>query len=113
MTQSLELVAQAMVAPGKGILAADESSQTIKRRFASIKTESTEENRRDYREMLFRSAQAMRQHMVRDAVYWAAPIVRYAVLDAPILYPREVPQGPRVRLILLDENLYNRPPPSC
>jgi fructose-bisphosphate aldolase class I len=57
---SLEEVAAAMVAPGKGILAADESSGTIKKRFDSIKTESTEASRRDYREMLFRSTDAMR-----------------------------------------------------
>ncbi len=47
--------AQALVAPGKGILAADESSGTIKRRFDSINAESTEENRRNYREFLFRT----------------------------------------------------------
>ncbi len=45
--------ARALVAPGKGILAADESTGTIKKRFDSIGTESTETNRRDYREMLF------------------------------------------------------------
>jgi fructose-bisphosphate aldolase class I len=49
----LEATARALVAPGKGILAADESSGTIKKRFDSIQVESTEENRRDYREMLF------------------------------------------------------------
>ena len=49
----LKAVAKAMVANGKGILAADESSPTIKKRFDSINTESTEENRRRYREMLF------------------------------------------------------------
>ena len=51
--QELETVAQAMVAKGKGILAADESMGTIKRRFDSIKIDSSENNRRDYREMLF------------------------------------------------------------
>lgn len=51
--QELETVAQAMVAEGKGILAADESMGTIKRRFDSIKIESNEHNRRAYREMLF------------------------------------------------------------
>jgi len=51
--QALETVAQAIVAPGKGILAADESSPTIKKRFAAIEVESTEENRRSYRELLF------------------------------------------------------------
>jgi fructose-bisphosphate aldolase class I len=47
-----------MVAPGKGILAADESSPTIKKRFDSIQVESTEENRRSYREMLFTTESA-------------------------------------------------------
>jgi len=54
----LEKVARAMVAKGKGILAADESSGTIKKRFDSIKLESTEENRRTYRELLFTTAGA-------------------------------------------------------
>ena len=49
----LARIARAMVAQGKGILAADESSGTIKKRFDSIKLESTEEARRTYREMLF------------------------------------------------------------
>ncbi len=56
----LNKVAQAMVAPGKGILAADESSGTIKKRFDVIGVESTEGNRRDYREMLFRSSEGMK-----------------------------------------------------
>jgi fructose-bisphosphate aldolase, class I len=51
--QELESIAQAMVAKGKGILAADESMGTIKRRFDSIKVESNDNNRRAYREMLF------------------------------------------------------------
>src|SRR5215510_7000424 len=55
----LNKVAEAMVAPGKGILAADESSGTIKKRFDAIGVESTEDNRRDYRELLFRSKEAM------------------------------------------------------
>jgi fructose-bisphosphate aldolase class I len=59
-TMTLEDVAHAMVAPGKGILAADESSGTIKKRFDAIETENTEPNRRDYREMLFRSTEAMK-----------------------------------------------------
>ncbi|WP_291688173.1 class I fructose-bisphosphate aldolase, partial [Bradyrhizobium sp.] len=54
----LNQVALAMVAPGKGILAADESTGTIKKRFDAINTASTEETRRDYREMLFRSTEA-------------------------------------------------------
>src|ERR671932_832054 len=49
----LEATARALVAEGKGILAADESDGTIKKRFDSIGVESTEDNRRAYREMLF------------------------------------------------------------
>lgn len=56
----LNKIANAMVAPGRGILAADESSGTIKKRFDAIKVESTEDNRRDYRELLFRSAEGMK-----------------------------------------------------
>jgi fructose-bisphosphate aldolase class I len=52
-TSELGATARALVAKGRGILAADESTSTIKRRFDSIKLESTEENRRAYREMLF------------------------------------------------------------
>ena len=66
----LNKVAQAMVAPGKGILAADESTGTIKKRFDAIGVESTEDNRRDYREMLFRASRRddelhLRRHPLR------------------------------------------------
>ncbi len=50
---SLQSTAQALVAEGKGILAADESTGTIKKRFDSMRVEATEANRRDYRELLF------------------------------------------------------------
>ena len=53
MSSSLNQIARAMVAPGRGILAADESTGTIGKRFDSIKVENTEENRRAYRDMLF------------------------------------------------------------
>jgi fructose-bisphosphate aldolase class I len=53
---ALNKVANALVAPGRGILAADESGATIKKRFEAIGVESTENSRRDYRELLFRSA---------------------------------------------------------
>lgn len=69
MTERLEDIAQAMVAPGKGILAADESTGTIKKRFDSIGIENTEENRRDYREMLFRSTEAMRNYVSGVILY--------------------------------------------
>ena len=58
----LNVVARALVASGKGILAADESSPTIKKRFDSISTESTEDSRRNYREMLFTTPDAC-QHI--------------------------------------------------
>ena len=51
--QELEATARALVAQGKGILAADESTGTIKKRFDSIGVESTEDTRRGYRQMLF------------------------------------------------------------
>ncbi len=63
MSKELAEIAQAMVAPGKGILAADESSGTIAKRFEAIEVENTEGNRRDYRELLFRSSEAMRNHI--------------------------------------------------
>lgn len=59
MTDKLAKVAEAMVTPGKGILAADESTGSIKKRFDSINLPSTEENRRDYREMLFSAKEGM------------------------------------------------------
>ena len=65
----LNKVALAMVTPGKGILAADESSGTIKKRFDAIKVESTEESRRDYREMLFRSTEAMSKYVSGVILY--------------------------------------------
>ncbi len=81
----LNRVATAMVAPGKGILAADESDGTIKKRFTAIGVESTETNRRDYRELLFRSAKAMADHIsgvilfdetIRQAAEDGTPLVK-------------------------------------
>ncbi len=63
MKQTLEDIANAMVAPGKGILAADESTGTIKKRLDSINVESTEEARRNYREMMFSTKSAMRKNI--------------------------------------------------
>src|SRR3978361_1702593 len=65
----LNKVALAMVTPGKGVLAADESSGTIKKRFDAIHVESTEETRRDYREMLFRSQEAMSRYISGVILY--------------------------------------------
>jgi fructose-bisphosphate aldolase class I len=60
---ALNDIATRMVTPGKGLLAADESFGTIGKRFDSINTENTEDNRRDWREMLFRTAPAMQDHI--------------------------------------------------
>ena len=65
----LNKVAEAMVAPGRGILAADESSGTIKKRFDAIGAECTEASRRDYREMLFRSSEAMSKYISGVILY--------------------------------------------
>jgi fructose-bisphosphate aldolase class I len=65
----LNNIARRMVAPGKGLLAADESGNTIGKRFADIKTENTEENRRDYREFMFRTDEAMKKHISGVILY--------------------------------------------
>ena len=65
----LNKVAKAMVAPGKGILAADESTGTIGKRFDAIKTENNEDNRRDYRELMFRTAEAMKNNISGVILY--------------------------------------------
>ncbi len=61
--------AKGMVARGKGILAADESSGTIKRRFDAINVESNADTRRDYREFMFRSKDAMKKHISGVILY--------------------------------------------
>jgi fructose-bisphosphate aldolase, class I len=65
----LNKVAEAMVAPGRGLLAADESTSTIKKRFDAIGVESSPISRRDYREMLFRSTEAMSKHISGVILY--------------------------------------------
>lgn len=60
MSERLKDIAAALVFNGKGILAADESNATIKKRFDSISLASTEDSRRDYRDMLFRADDAMK-----------------------------------------------------
>ena len=67
--QALNDIAVKMVTPGQGILAADESTGTIGKRFDSIKTESTFEKRRDWREMLFRTDTAMQNHISGVILY--------------------------------------------
>jgi len=67
-THPLEATAKAMVAPGKGILAADESTGTIEKRLAGVKVENTEENRRAYRDLLF-SAKGLAQYISGVILY--------------------------------------------
>ena len=77
--QKLASNAAAIVAPGKGILAADESTGTIKKRFDSINTESTEENRVAYREMLFRTKGA--SEFISGVILYDETIRQNSALD--------------------------------
>jgi len=67
--EQLNKVAAAMTAPGRGILAADESTGTIGKRFDAIGVPSTPDNRRDYRELLFRSSEAMSKYIAGVILY--------------------------------------------
>jgi fructose-bisphosphate aldolase, class I len=67
-SSSLEVIAKAMVAPGKGLLAADESTGTIEKRLASIKVQNSEDNRRAYRDMLF-TAKGLGQYISGVILY--------------------------------------------
>ncbi|MGX5826209.1 class I fructose-bisphosphate aldolase [Mesorhizobium sp. 43Arga] len=69
MSERLEDIAAAIVANGKGLLAADESSGTIKKRFDVIGVESTADSRRDYREMMFRARDAMSKYISGVILY--------------------------------------------
>lgn len=69
MSERLEDIAGAITAGGKGILAADESTATIGKRFATINLESTEQTRRDYRELLFSSKEAMHDYISGVILY--------------------------------------------
>jgi fructose-bisphosphate aldolase, class I len=80
----LNKVALAMVAPGKGLLAADESTGTIKKRFDAINVVSTEDSRRDYREMLFRSSEAMSRY-VSGVILYDETIWQNAKDDTPLV----------------------------
>ena len=80
---ALAQTAQALVAPAKGILAADESSGTIKRRFDSINVESTEQNRRDYREMLFTAEGA--ENYVSGVILYDETIRQNGAEGAPLV----------------------------
>ncbi|MEA2894471.1 MAG: fructose-bisphosphate aldolase, class [Bradyrhizobium sp.] len=104
----LNKVANAMVAPGKGILAADESSGTIKKRFDAIKVESTEDSRRDYREMLFRSKDAMSKY-ISGVILYDETIWQKAKDGTPLV--KLIEQAGCIPGIKVDEG--TQPLPNC
>jgi len=81
MSTELHETARALVAEGKGILAADESDSTIKKRFDSIDLESTEENRRAYRDMLFTAPGA--EEYISGVILFDETIRQSSVDDTP------------------------------
>src|SRR3979411_1214586 len=104
----LNTIANAMVAPGKGILAADESSGTIKKRFDAIKVESTEDNRRDYREMLFRAKDAMSKY-ISGVILYDETIWQKAKDGTPLV--KLIEQAGAIPGIKVDEG--PQPLPNC
>src|SRR3954464_6008824 len=103
----LNRVAKAMVAPGRGILAADESSGTIKKRFDAIGVESTEEARRDYREPLFRSAEGMKH--ISGVILYDETIWQKAKDGTPLV--KIIEQAGAIPGIKVDEG--TQPLPNC
>src|SRR5216683_4894908 len=104
----LNKVANAMVAAGKGILAADESTGTIKRRFDSIGVDNTEDNRRDYRELLFRSTDAMR-NCISGVILYDETIWQKARDGTPLV--KLIEQAGAIPGIKVDEG--TKPLPGC
>src|ERR1700760_3891254 len=103
----LNKIALAMVTPGKGLLAADESTGTIKKRFDAIKVESTEDSRRDYREMLFRSKEGM-QH-ISGVILYDETIWQDAKDGTPLV--KLIEQAGSIPGIKVDEG--TQPLPAC
>ena len=100
--EDLESIAQAMVAPGKGIIAIDESNSTIKKRFDAVGIESSEEHRRAYREMLL-TTPSLSQHIsgailydetIRQSTKAGVPFTK-VMLDSGILPGIKVDMGPQ------------------
>src|ERR1700679_218453 len=102
----LNKVALAMVTPGRGLLAADESSGTIKRRFDDINVKSTEESRRNYREMLFRSKEAMTQY-ISGVILYDETIWQNAADGTPLI--RIIEQSGAIPGIKVDEGTQAMP----
>jgi fructose-bisphosphate aldolase, class I len=104
----LNTIANALMAPGKGLLAADESTATIKRRFDSIGVANTEDNRRDYRELLFRSTEAMRQH-ISGVILYDETIWQNAKDGTPLV--KLIEQAGSIPGIKVDDG--TKPLPEC
>ena len=101
---TLEETAKALVAPNKGILAADESTGTIEKRFKSIDVESTEENRRDYREMLFRTAGA--EEFISGVILFDETIRQNAADGTPM---REILSGKGIQPGMIITSINDEP----
>ena len=84
---SIQDIAQAMVAKGKGILAADESTPTCTKRFKSINVESTEKNRNAYRDMLF-TADGIENHI--SGVILFDETIRQSTVNGSISFPEHL-----------------------
>jgi fructose-bisphosphate aldolase class I len=97
-----------MVAPGKGILAADESTGTIKKRFDAIGVESTTDSRRDYRELLFRSNEAMSKYVSGVILY--DETIRQKAKDGTSLV-KLIEQAGSIPGIKVDKG--SKPLPAC
>jgi fructose-bisphosphate aldolase class I len=104
----LNKIARAMAAPGKGILAADESSGTIKKRFDVIGVESNEDSRRDYREMMFRAKDAMTNH-ISGVILYDETIWQNAKDGTPLV--KLIEQAGAIPGIKVDEGV--QPLPNC
>jgi len=104
----LNKIALAMTAPGKGLLAADESGGTIKKRFDAIGVESTEQSRRDYREMMFRSKAAMSQ-FISGVILYDETIWQDAADGTPLV--KLIEQAGSIPGIKVDEG--TQPLPGC
>jgi len=106
--EDLKKTALAMVAPGKGILAADESTGTIKKRFDALGVESTADSRRDYREMLFRSTEAMAKY-ISGVILYDETIRQSAKDDTPLV--KLIEKAGALPGIKVDKG--TKPLPSC
>jgi len=104
----LNKVAEAMVAPGRGILAADESTGTIKKRFDALGVESTADTRRDYREMLFHTKEAMSKY-ISGVILYDETIRQNAKDGTPLV--KLIAQAGALPGIKVDKGI--KPLPNC